>query len=126
MSDCGSTLRRILTTVVFTVLLPLQSQAEDVDFKRDIAPILEERCWFCHGEDEQESNLRLDLRPLMLKGGDSGLSTVVPGKPGNSYLIELINHSDAEMRMPPDEDKLPAEEIALLTGSSREQSGPAR
>ncbi|MFT4557434.1 MAG: hypothetical protein ACI92S_002798, partial [Planctomycetaceae bacterium] len=36
--------------------------ADDVDFKRDIAPILEERCWYCHGEDEQESNLRLDLR----------------------------------------------------------------
>ncbi len=114
MSDCGSTLRRILTTVVFAVLLPLQSQAEDVDFKRDIAPILEERCWFCHGEDTQESNLRLDLRPRMLKGGGSGLSAVVPGKPENSYLIELINHADAEMRMPPDEDKLPAEEIALL------------
>jgi hypothetical protein len=97
------------------LLLPLQSQADDVDFKRDIAPILEERCWFCHGEDEQESNLRLDLRPLMLKGGGSGLSAVVPGKPENSYLIELINHTDAEMRMPPDEDRLPAEEIALLT-----------
>lgn len=89
--------------------------ADDVDFQRDIAPILEERCWFCHGEDEQESNLRLDLRPRMLKGGDSGLSAVVPGKPEKSYLIELINHNDDEMRMPPDEGKLPAEEIAMLT-----------
>ena len=90
-------------------------RAEDVDFKRDIAPILEERCWYCHGEDEQESNLRLDLRPVMLKGGDSGLSAVVPGKPEKSYLIELINHNDDEMRMPPDEEKLPEEEIAKLT-----------
>jgi hypothetical protein len=115
MSDCCLTLQRLLTTVVLTVLLPLQSRAEDVDFKRNIAPILEERCWYCHGEDEQESNLRLDLRPRMLRGGDSGLSAVEPGKPESSYLIELINHADAEMRMPPDEDKLPAEEIALLT-----------
>ena len=89
--------------------------ADDVDFQRDIAPILEERCWHCHGEDEQESNLRLDLRARMLRGGDSGLSAIVPGKPEKSYLIELINHDDDEMRMPPDEDKLPAKEISLLT-----------
>lgn len=89
--------------------------ADDVDFQHDIAPILEERCWFCHGEDEQESNLRLDLRPRMLKGGDSGLSAVVPGKPEKSYLIELLNHDDDEMRMPPDEERIPAEEIAKLT-----------
>lgn len=110
-------MNRIACVLTGLILLAVWSdlRAEDVDFKRDIAPILEERCWYCHGEDAQESNLRLDLRPLMLKGGDSGLSAVVPGKPNNSYLIELINHSDAEMRMPPDEDKLPAEEIALLT-----------
>ena len=89
--------------------------AEDVDFKRDIAPILEERCWYCHGEDEQESGLRLDLRPKMLKGGDSGLATIVPGKPEKSYLLELIQHDDEDMRMPPDEDKLPAKGIELLT-----------
>ena len=40
---------------------------DEVDFKRDIAPILEERCWYCHGEDEQESGLRLDLRAKMLR-----------------------------------------------------------
>ena len=89
--------------------------ADDVDFQRDIAPILEERCWHCHGEDELESNLRLDLRAKMLRGGDSGLSAVVPGQPEKSYLIELINHNDDEMRMPPEEDKLPAKEISLLT-----------
>jgi hypothetical protein len=96
-------------------LLPQVLAAEDIDFNRDIAPILEERCWGCHGADEQESGLRLDLRPQMLRGGDSGLATVVPGKPETSYLIEVINHVDEDMAMPPDEDKLPAKEIELLT-----------
>lgn len=104
------------TISVFTVLAGCSVVvADDVDFQRDIAPILEERCWYCHSEDEQESNLRLDLRHRMLKGGDSGLSAVVPGKPEKSYLIELITHDDDEMRMPPDEEKIPAKEIALLT-----------
>ena len=96
-------------------LMATAAAAEEVDFERDIAPILEDRCLYCHGEDEQESGLRLDLRAKMLRGGDSGLSAVVPGKPEKSYLIEVINHIDEEMAMPPDEDKLPAEEIKLLT-----------
>ncbi|MGI9471803.1 MAG: DUF1549 domain-containing protein [Rubripirellula sp.] len=101
----------LLASFFFSAL----ARAEDVDFDRDIAPILEERCWYCHGEDEQESGLRLDLRPTMLRGGDSGLPAVVPGEPEKSYLVELINHVDEEMAMPPDEEKMPAEEIELLT-----------
>ncbi len=108
---------RITTTLLTLLFLfPHSARAEaPIDFETDIAPILEERCWHCHGEDEQESNLRLDLRPKMLRGGDGGLSAVVPGKPDKSYLIEVINHDDPDMAMPPDEEKLPAEEIELLT-----------
>ena len=89
--------------------------ADEIDFESDIAPIFEEHCWHCHGEDEQESSLRLDLRPSMLRGGDTGLPAVVPGKPEKSYLIEVINHVDEDMAMPPDEDKIPAKQIELLT-----------
>ena len=90
-------------------------QAQQVDFVRDIQPIFEERCWHCHGEDEQESGLRLDLRPGMLRGGDSGLAAVVPGKPEKSYLIDVVKHLDADVKMPPDEDRMPDNEIELLT-----------
>ncbi|MEQ8836707.1 MAG: PSD1 and planctomycete cytochrome C domain-containing protein [Lacipirellulaceae bacterium] len=98
----------------------VRSAAEEVDFLTDIAPILETRCWYCHGEDEQESGLRLDRRVNMLTGGDSGLAAIVPGEPEKSYLIELINHVDPDMEMPPDDDKLPEEEIELLTRWIRE------
>lgn len=94
---------------------PTEGWADDIDFAQDIAPILEERCWHCHGEDDQESGLRLDLRPNMLRGGDSGLAAVVAGEPSKSYLIEVINHVDEDMAMPPDEDKLAAKEIELLS-----------
>ncbi len=107
-------LGRCLAVVVFLLLLPCRSGADEIDFERDIAPIMEERCWYCHGEDEQESGLRLDRRVSMLRGGDSGLSAVVPGKPEQSYLMEVIRHVDEDMAMPPDDDKLPDEEIELL------------
>lgn len=109
-----------VTLFALPFLLAQQSRAANVDFQKEIAPILEERCWFCHGEDEQESGLRLDRRPFMLKGGDSGLSAVVPGKPEKSYLIEVIRHLDPDVKMPPDEEPLPAKQIDLLARWIRE------
>ena len=94
---------------------PISLHANEVLYERDIAPILEEHCLHCHGEDEQESGLRLDRRAAMLRGGDSGLAALVAGDAENSYLIEVINHLDEEMAMPPDEDKIPEEQITLLT-----------
>lgn len=113
---------RLLLCLLFLHLLPMYSDlqaqtspAPTIDFATQIAPILEDRCQYCHGEDDQESGLRLDRRIRMLRGGDSGLPAIVPGKPEKSYLVEVINHRDAEMAMPPDEDKLPQDEIDLLT-----------
>jgi len=90
-------------------------QAAPVDFTRDIRPILEENCWHCHGPDEQESGLRLDRRAAMLSGGDYGLPTVAPGHPEKSYLIEVVNHVDPDMAMPPDAEILPLDQRELLT-----------
>lgn len=55
----------------------------------------------CHGEEKQKSGLRLDQRPLMLKGGDSGLPAVVPKKPEKSFLLEVVSDPDHEIAMPP-------------------------
>ena len=84
---------------------------QEIDFEKQIAPIFAEHCAHCHGEDDQESGLRLDRRGQMLKGGDYGQPTIVPGKPEKSYLLEVVNHTDEGMEMPPDEDKIPAAEI---------------
>ena len=102
-----------IALVLFVIPLPLH--ADDVLYERDVAPILEQNCLHCHGEDEQESGLRLDQRASLLRGGDSGLAALVPGNPKNSYLIEVINHVDVDMAMPPDAEKLPQEQIDLLT-----------
>lgn len=106
--------------VVAAISTPKFAIAQEIDFERDVARIFEERCWYCHGGDEPESGLRLDRRPNMLRGGDSGLPAVVPGAPEKSYLIEVINHVDPDMAMPPDEDKIPSKEIELLTKWIRE------
>ena len=106
-----------LTAAVFLVATTsvAATAVDELDFNVDVFPVLEEHCLHCHGEDEQESGLRLDLRSGMLRGGDSGLAAVVPENAKRSYLIDVINHVDEDMAMPPDEDKIPAEQIELLT-----------
>jgi cytochrome c553 len=85
-----------------------------IDFAKDVLPILEDRCLKCHGPDKQKANLRLDRRAIMLKGGDSGLPSIVPGKPEKSFLIEVVKQLDPEMAMPPKGDPLTSEQVAAL------------
>lgn len=93
------------------LLLPLRAE---VDFSREILPILEDNCIDCHGPDKAKSEFRVDQRPVMLKGGDSGLAAIVPGKPEKSFLLEVVKGIDPEMQMPPKGDPLNGEQVALL------------
>ena len=48
--------------VVAAISTPKFAIAQEIDFERDVAPIFEERCWYCHGGDEPESGLRLGFQ----------------------------------------------------------------
>ena len=48
---------------------------DEVDFNRDVRPILSEFCFACHGPDKQESGLRLDQRAAALAGAYAPTST---------------------------------------------------
>jgi mono/diheme cytochrome c family protein len=89
------------------------SGADEVDFARDIRPILAAHCHKCHGPDKQESALRLDSGAAMLSGGNSG-PAIVPGKPDASLLIQAVRGADDVSKMPPDGDPLSAEQIEVL------------
>ena len=95
-------------------ILPLSATAQQIEFKRDIAPILERHCWDCHNAESHEGELRLDTLGGMLEGGGSGIAAIIPGKPEQSYLIDVISHLDPDLKMPPEQEKIPASEIELL------------
>jgi mono/diheme cytochrome c family protein len=78
------------------------ADAADVKFFREeIEPVFKETCQRCHGEKKQESNLRLDSREALLKGGKNG-PTIVPGKPDESLLLKVLEYN-GDIQMPPDE-----------------------
>lgn len=104
--------------ILFLTLLcgsaPLCASAEVIDFDKDIQPLLAARCLECHGGEDQRSGFRLDQRPLMLRGGDSGMAAIVPGDAAKSHLIAVLKSDDKDERMPPNGESLTREQIALF------------
>ena len=70
----------LLTLVL--IALPSFARADEPQavefFEKRIRPLLAARCFDCHGEDQAESELRLDSRADMLEGGSRG-AAIVPG-----------------------------------------------
>ena len=58
-------------------------------FETKIRPLLAEHCYECHGEDEQESGLRVDSLSRLLRGGEGYGAAIVPGNPDGSILISV-------------------------------------
>lgn len=85
-----------------------------VSFKNEIAPILLKRCVACHGERQPKSGYQLHTIELLQKAGDFAAPPIVAGKPDESQLFLLLSSEDAESWMPKEDDKLPAEQIALV------------
>lgn len=95
----------------------LDAAPAPVDFARQVRPILSNKCFQCHGPDEQsrQGNLRLDLRAGLFERGDAEHRVVVAGDPDQSELIRRVAADDPDVRMPPpDSARLTDDEIALL------------
>lgn len=82
-------------------------------FSNEVRPILSEKCFHCHGPDEQsrEAGLRLDVREDAID-----FEAIVPHDAASSTLIERIESEDDDLRMPPPSSKrfLTAEEKETL------------
>jgi len=88
--------------------------AEPVSFRRDVQPLLAQRCFRCHGPDKAEGGLRLSKRDAALAELDSGNRAITPGMPDESELLKRIGAADPEVRMPPEGKPLTAEQAALV------------
>ena len=76
---------------------------EPVDYLKDIKPLLQGRCYACHGGLQQKSGLRLDTVELAIKGGDSG-PAITRGDAANSPLLSRVSATDIAERMPPESE----------------------
>ena len=84
-------------------------QPERIEFfETRIRPVLAQDCYECHNsQGVADGGLVLDHRNGLLKGGDRG-PAIVPGKPGESLLIQAIRHENVDLEMPSAAPKLDA------------------
>jgi hypothetical protein len=86
------------------------SLPDKIDFNFHVRPILSDRCYKCHGPDEnaRKANLRLDLEKEAFAMTDSAENryALVPGNLEKSHLYRRIISTNPDQMMPPPESKL--------------------
>ena len=84
MCETADIARSMLSVTIGVLVAGVSASAEprDIDFNRDVRPILSDRCYACHGPDEhsREADLRLDQRESALRTNE-GRAAIVPEKP---------------------------------------------
>jgi hypothetical protein len=80
-------------------------------FTRDVNPLITANCLGCHNRSIRMSGLSLASREDAIAGGKRG-PVLVPGKPDESRILEILRHQNA-VKMPPGR-MLKAAEIAAI------------
>src|SRR5262249_15142432 len=84
-----------------------------VDYLRDMKPILVARCYACHGNGAKLGEFQIDTREGILTGGVTH-PVVRPGNSKDSYLIKLVSGQVPGKIMPARGKRLNSAEIDLL------------
>src|SRR5947208_16944470 len=89
--------------LAFAADAPVPSREGIEFFESKIRPVLIDKCYQCHSEDSKKlkGDLKLDSAAGLLRGGESGSPSVVPGHPEKSKLIEAIEYKTDALQMPP-------------------------
>ncbi|WP_246128411.1 DUF1549 domain-containing protein [Planctopirus ephydatiae] len=135
--DLLSSVRNLLCRATFAILMAASSLglasswAEDqpkegaetkpVSFHSQIKPLLQSRCSGCHQAAKSQGEYILTDFASMMKPGETGTPSIVPGKPEASYLISQIQRNDkGQAEMPKGLPALSQVEIELMSRWIRE------
>ncbi|MCR9294770.1 MAG: PSD1 and planctomycete cytochrome C domain-containing protein [bacterium] len=103
-------MRSIFLAAAWISSIATYGSAQELSFNRDIRPLLSDRCFHCHGPDEQDRQAGLRLDRAEGSGGAYEWA-IVPGSPQKSELYARIMSDDPDTVMPPpDSHKQPLTE----------------
>jgi mono/diheme cytochrome c family protein len=113
MHACRFRLDGCFSMRILFALLLLTSGAFAANVQQQAMTVLSKHCVRCHGAEKQRGGLRLDQASTATTNGNSG-KAIVQYESAKSLLIELVQHTDAEQRMPPGGTALGKDDIATL------------
>lgn len=96
----------------YAALLPPPAKRR-IDFVKDVRPIFREHCFECHAKGNEEGGLNLGIRSRVAEGGSGG-AVIVRGSSAASRLVHAVSGLDADFVMPPDGERLSAEQVGVL------------
>jgi hypothetical protein len=112
--------RFVLLTAILASARGSLAAGQGISYNNQIAPILSEHCFHCHGPDSaarkpKKHPLRLDRPDFAFEPRDDGKPVMIKGDPAASELVRRITATDDDVMPPAVEHKpLNAAEIALL------------
>ena len=104
-----------LTSDTVALRKPIPNVQEAMVYPDVIQPILQTKCYSCHGKNKQKGKLRMDDSLRLMKGGKDG-PVIIPGNVEKSEMAKRISlPREDDDHMPPKEKPQPTEqEIALI------------
>ena len=119
----ASTGRSAIATAIL-MLSVASTEGKEISFNRDIRPILSDKCYACHGPDEntRKADLRLDIEDNAFVPHGKYESAIIKGDPENSPLYQRVITEDKDDVMPPFDShkELSSKEIELIEQWIRE------
>jgi len=95
--------------------MPISSVQEAGAYADIVKPILQAKCYSCHGESKQKGKLRLDKEEFILKGGEDGAALKAGNADESGMMERILLPADDKDHMPPKKKpQLTSAEISML------------
>ncbi|MGC4037529.1 MAG: hypothetical protein QM764_16325 [Chitinophagaceae bacterium] len=94
---------------------PIANVPEAVLYTDAIQPLLQARCYGCHGPNKKKGKLRLDTPEFIMQGGEDG-KAIVAGKPDEGEMMKrlLLPLNNKDHMAPSEKPQLTTNEIELI------------
>jgi len=84
-------------------------------YTSNVLPILQDRCYQCHGNGKHKGSLSMDVRSSLVSRDSRGSWIVQAGDPAHSLMIErCMLPAEDDDAMPPKGDRLKASQLEVL------------
>jgi len=94
---------------------PAPDGSEKISYYTQVRPIFQAHCQGCHQPAKRGGQYVMTEFSALVKGGESETAAIVPGKPHESYLVDMITPADGDAEMPKGKDPLSQTDIDLIT-----------